>query len=310
MTLSLEEFRAKALSLHDEKRYAEALDYVTREGARFPAEQPRFRFFQLTMAALMGGVDQAIQFLQTALDEGQWYMERELRGERLAALQGQLAYERLVAICVERHEAAQAKARPLCLTSKPKPMPNPVPLLLVLHGNNSNGSESQPQWQSATAAGYLLAVAQSSQVEGPEMFVWNDEAKTTQEALQHLANLKRSHPVDQGRLVVGGFSMGGGEAIRLAVSGLIPARGFIVVGPYFRELAALTAKIGQMQPDSLRGYIITGDKDFSYQASREAARAFKQAGIAVEVEEHPGLGHAFPGGFDQSLKRALEFVEG
>lgn len=308
--LGLDEFRSAAMALYGEKRYTEALEYVIREGARFPAEQPQFRLFQAAMAALSGQVEQAIQFLQTGLDEGMWYMERQLRGPELAACQGHLAFERLVTISVERHEAAQAKAQPLCLVAKPKPMPSPVPLLLVLHGNRSNGAETQTQWHGATQEGYLMAVAQSTQLEGPDMFVWNDEARTTREVTAHFADLRAAHPVDENHVILGGFSMGGGEAIRLVVTGLIPARGFVVVTPYFRDLAALKGEIARVKPGSFRGYIITGDKDFSYQAARETAEAFKAAGIFCELEEHPGLGHTLPKEFDRSLKRALEFVQG
>jgi predicted esterase len=153
-------------------------------------------------------------------------------------------------------------------------------------------------------------VAQSSQVEGPDMFVWNDEAKTTREVAGHFADLTANHPVPPGQVVLGGFSMGGGEAMRLAVSGLVPARGFIAVVPYFRDLAGLKVQIARLEPGALRGYIITGDKDFSYQAALEAAEAFRGVGIACEVEERQGLGHALPGDFARSLKRALAFVRG
>lgn len=309
-SISLEQFQARAMRLYGEKRYQEALEYVTREGVQLTAGQPWRRHFQACMSALLGQAEQAIQFLQTALNEGAWYPEWALRDDDLSACQGHLAFERLVTIFIERHEAAQARAHPLCLVAKPKPLPNPVPLLLVMHGNLSNGDETQSRWRSATEAGYLLAVAQSSTVEGPEMFVWNDEAKCTREISQHLAGLNSHYVIAPGGVVLGGFSMGGGEAIRLAVTGQVAARGFIAVAPYFRDLAALQAQITRLRPEALRGYIIIGDQDFSYREAREVAQRLKAAGIACELEVHPDMGHAHPPDFDQSLKRALGFMQG
>ncbi|MFZ5817963.1 MAG: alpha/beta hydrolase [Bacillota bacterium] len=306
--LTVAEFVSRANSLHQAKQYAEALAYVTREGGRFPELSLRILPFQATMAAMTGQVELAVACLQTAIDRGQWYGERFPRNPELASLQGHATFERIVAICGERREAARAAARPQLYTEQPDPLPHPAPLLMVMHGNGGDGPGTLAQWRAAAQMGWLVAVAQSSQVEGAGQYVWNDAARNLAEMTQHFADLQVSHAVDPERVVLGGFSMGAGEVVHLAIYGQIPARGFIAVAPFVRDLDGLKEQMARVAPGSVRGYIITGDADFTYQSARDTVEACRAAGIPCALEEHPGLGHAPPAAFDQSLGRALRFI--
>jgi dienelactone hydrolase len=53
---------------------------------------------------------------------------------------------------------------------------------------------------------------------------------------QHFQVLSEQYPIDRKRVVVAGFSMGGGLAIRLALSGALPARGFVGVGAFLPNI--------------------------------------------------------------------------
>ena len=46
------------------------------------------------------------------------------------------------------------------------------PCLLVLHGDQQNAAQTAPYWQSAKELGYGLGLAQSSQVQMSEAYLW------------------------------------------------------------------------------------------------------------------------------------------
>ncbi len=212
------------------------------------------------MAARAGDTPLAIQVFEQALADGFWCDPQMLReDEDLASLQGLPEFERLAAICQQHYEAAQALARPELALVQPEGQDGSFPLLLALHGNSRNIANSIDFWRPAIAQGWLLAVPQSSQTVWPDAFVWNDRDRAVSEIQQHDAALAAQYPIDRSRVVVGGFSMGGGLAIWLPVSGAIEARGFVAVAPYLPDAQSL-APLLDAQP-SLRGYIIVGEND-------------------------------------------------
>jgi acetyl esterase/lipase len=129
------------------------------------------------------------------------------------------------------------------------------------------------------------------------------------EVREHDAAIRREYQVDPARVVVGGFSMGGGLAVWLAASGTIEARGFIAVAPYLEDAGQLRPLIEARQGRTLHGYIVVGDQDDRcYQISQEIAALLRSHDIACELEVHPGLGHVFPPGFEGSLAKGLDFI--
>jgi dienelactone hydrolase len=227
----------------------------------------------------------------------------------LDSLQGLPEFERLAAICEERYATAVAQATPQLLTVEPKHASRPFPLLLALHGNNSNSETSVEYWRSAVDRGWLLALPQSSQLGDFDVYVWNDRERAIAEVREHAATIQGEYVIDPARVVVGGFSMGGGLAIWLAVSGAIEARGFIAVGPYLEDVGLLRPLIEARPGQKLRGYIVVGDQDDPcYQTSKEITALLQSYDSACEIEVHPNVGHVFPPSFEQSLAKGLDFI--
>jgi predicted esterase len=289
--------------------YAEALDLVTAYEALFP-RRGRFYNWKMCMAARVGNIPLALQTLQETVDAGLWFGRASLREDQdLVPLQGLPEFERLAAICEERYAAALAQATPQLLTVEPKHTSRPFPLLLALHGNNSNSETSVDNWRPAVDRGWLLALPQSSQLGDFDAYVWNDRERAIAEVREHVATIQREYVIDPARVVVGGFSMGGGLAVWLALSGAIEARGFIAVGPYLDDVGLLQPLIEARQGRKLRGYIVVGDQDDpSYRISQEIVALLRSHDIACELEVHPNLGHVFPPAFDESLAKALDFI--
>ncbi len=295
--------------LYQSGAYAEALDLVTRHETLFP-RRGRFYNWKMCMAARVNDIPLALQTLQEAVDAGLWFSHASLReDEDLDSLQGLPEFERLAAICEERYAAAVAQATPQLLIAEPEHASPPYPLLVALHGNNSNSETSVDSWRSAANRGWLLTLPQSSQLGDFDGYVWNDRERATAEVRQHDATTRREYAIDPARLVIGGFSMGGGLAVWLAVSGAIEARGFIAVGPYLEDVGLLRPLLKARPDRKLRGYIVVGDQDDPcYRISQEIAALLQAHDIACELEVYPNLGHVFPPSFEESLAKGLDFI--
>jgi predicted esterase len=121
--------------------------------------------------------------------------------------------------------------------------------------------------------------------------------------------LSEGYRIDEERIVLGGFSMGGGLAAWLALSGAIKARGFILVGPWVPDMDQLLPLMEKDEVRRLRGYIIVGENDeVCREISLTLAEHLRAHGIQCELEVHPGLAHEHPPDFEKSLADALEYI--
>ncbi|MFL5800522.1 MAG: alpha/beta hydrolase [Roseiflexaceae bacterium] len=309
--MTWDELRSEFWRLCGEDAYAEALALITPRAHIFP-DRGRFHNWRMCMAARVGDTALALQAFEQALADDFWCAPKMLReDEDLASLQGLPEFERLAAICQERFEAARARAQPALTVIQPEGRTGPYPALLALHGNFGTSAASIDFWHTAVAQGWLLALPQSSQIIWPNAYVWNDRDRAVPEIQAHYATLAEQYPIDRSRVVVGGFSMGGGLAIWLTVSGAIEARGFVAVSPFLKDIQSLAPLLDARDPRTLRGYIIVGEQDEGcIKISRQLADLMASRDLACKIELHPGLGHEFPPDFAPSLANGLRFVLG
>jgi pimeloyl-ACP methyl ester carboxylesterase len=315
--LTFSQLLTQAAQFYQSGEYAEALDLITREAGRFPTEARRTYFWRVCMASLINEADLALRLLEEAVAAGLWYPETQLREDPdLLSLQGVPQFEQLVAVCRQRQAEAQAQAVPTLTVLEPeggcREALRPCPLLLALHGNNQNVESSVGFWRPAVSHGWLLALPQSSQASGPDIYVWNDRDWAVREIQAHDAALRERYAVDPSRVVVAGFSMGGELAIWLALSAAIQVRGFVAVGPggpYIQAPDNWTPLIEASRERDVRGYLFVGEQDvFCYSGTQALATLLSLHNIPYELKVYPRLGHEFPPGFEQSLARALQFI--
>ncbi len=299
--------------LYSQHEYTQALDLLDRHPETLT--QPSMLYhWRMCLAARAGEPELAIGAFQDAIERGHAYPAALIRDdEDLASLQGIAAFEELAQRSLERMAEVERWARPELIVIPPAlPRVTRAPLLLGLHGNSQNARLAAADWSPIVDKGWMLACAQSTQVLTTDAFVWNDLARGADDVRALAGVLDIGGAVDPARVVLGGFSMGGGLAIQLAVSGAIGASGFIVIGPYLPDLAALEPYVEAAAARGLRGYIVMGLLESPEgQGIIRAIPPFLEAhGIPCELEEQPDLAHAFPGAFDQVLDRALAFIEG
>jgi predicted esterase len=298
-------------TLCSQGQHAAAYELATREAGRFPESAQAIVYnWRFCTASLMGEPALALRLIEEALCTGHHYSAQALREDSdLAALHGLPEFERLVERSAKLHEQATTHAKPQLKVIVPDNGAAPYPLLLALHGNRSNIAGSERYWRAAAERGWLLALPQSSQAMGEQTYGWNDHSWAVREITQHAAAVREQYPVDQRRIAIAGFSMGGGLAAWLALSGEIPARGLIAVGPYLSNVDNLVPLLEAPRPQPLRAYLVASQRDtYCYAVAHRLAELLTPHGIQCELELHSDLGHDFPLEFERSLISGLNFI--
>ena len=289
--------------------YAEALDLVTREAHIFSEHAQKVVYYwRMTMACRLNEKALALQLLKEAVQAGYWYAGLETDPD-FQLLRGDAEFEHLAKLGIERRAQAIANAIPVMKTLLPDPRFSPYPLLLALHGSNANIEVQVKHWESAVQHGWMVALPQSSQMFAPGTYTWNDWEWAQQEVCQRYTSLCNEYPVDLERVVLAGFSQGGGLALWLVLSGTIKAQGLVLVGPFLDEITSIVPFLEKHVPDGLRVYLVAGQRDrYCHGIAQQLATLLPKYGIVCKLEDYPDLDHSFPKDFEKKLPEALSFV--
>lgn len=294
-------------SLVQEGRYAEALDLATREAHIFPKHSQKVIFsWRMDMACRLGNYALALELLGAAVNDGFWYAG--LRDDAdFGPLHGTPEFQRLASVCEERRAHAMKNAVPVVKILHPERAVPPYPLLLALHGASS--AIEAEHWAPAARHGWLVCLPQSSQGYAPGTYTWNDWEWAKQEVRERFSSVCAKHPVDRGRVVLGGFSQGGGLAAHLALGGLIRARGLVLVSPFLMNVSKLEPLLAKGIPEGFRVYLAAGKRDnYCYGIVQQLSELLPRYGVECRTTIHADLEHYFPGDFKETLSSALDFV--
>jgi predicted esterase len=289
--------------------YAEALELVSANAHLFPAHEQGVIYLQrASMACRLKDRQLAIGLLQEWLEAGHWYGQLADEPDFLS-LRDFPEFARILSVCTQRREQAIANAVPVIEVWEPQGVPKPWPVLIALHGAQSNIQEFAPHWLAAAQQGWLVALPQSSEPFGTGTYSWNDWDWARQELQKHFEALDRKYAIDHQRVVLAGFSQGGGFAAWLALTGAISASGLLLVGPFLEDADAVTAWMKDKSPNGIKAYLVAGAKDvYCLEIARRLAEIFPQHGIPVQLDEYADLDHSFPVDFEARLPLALEYL--
>lgn len=300
-------------NFYSAKEYQQAFELLEREYLNFPEQKRQITYLRICMHARLDKQTKALQIFREALEQGYWLPPQWMTdGPSLVSLQSIPEFQEMVEVCHQRLAELQGNVQPDLLIEQPAEQATEMPLLIALHGNGSNANETLQEWSKVTTQDWMLAVPQSSQIVGLDAYAWDNRDLATSEIREHLTKIASDYTIDPERLVLGGFSMGGGQAIWMALRQLVKARGFVVLGPYLNEdeLKALADLLETRKPASLRGYILVGDEDHEcLDVSRKVVEMMSVHSIACELEVRPGLDHAYPDDFVEAVSKGLAFVE-
>jgi predicted esterase len=289
--------------------YTEALDLITQEAYVFsgPAQKVVY-YWRMMLACRLKKKDLALHLLKEAVQAGYWYAEL-MNDPDLQLLHGEAEFTYFAKMGMARRAQAIANAIPVVKILQPDRKLSPYPLLLALHGSNANVEVQVKHWESAVQHGWLIALPQSSQIFGPGTYTWNDWEWAQQEVCERYETLCKEYPIDPERVVVAGFSQGGGLALWLVLSGAIKAQGLILVGPFLDDLPQIIPFLEKHDSSGLRVYLVAGQRDrYCRGIVQQLMTLLPKYGILCTLDDYPDLEHSFPIDFEKKLPEALSFV--
>jgi len=298
------------------QQYARALDMIITEGHQFPKFSRGLTHRRICLAVVVKDVNQAQQLLEEALAGNNFYPASVFGPEGQTpggvSLWDVPELAPLVVRHQERYQAAMDATPPVLVKEAPDSTSDKLPpLLLALHGNNSTVAEEIDFYRPITKAGVLLAMPQSAEPWIANAYGWIDWTQTVRQLQRDFDLLRQQAQFDPDRVVIAGFSLGGDVALRMAMNQVLPVRGFIAFapgGPCVSQPEKLQALFEAGKGKGMRGYVMMGEADPSYEWTQRLIQALKDFSVPHKVEFYPGLGHAYPPNFADSLLRALDFI--
>ena len=296
--------------------FAQALALLDAEAGQFPASRREADYLRSCLAARVGDVARTYQILDGFYADGIWMDENLFRvSPSYAPLQGQEEFEKRVQAHVDLRTRTEPDGPARLHLLPPSASHVPSPLIFHLHGNGSHPNLELSNWQLAADQGWLVAapLSENTFFQGANAF-WPDHETAEKQLAAHFPTLQTEHAIDLTRIILTGFSMGGDIAIAQTLKGdLIPARGFIVVGPggpMIDDPDSYRPLIEQANGRGLRGLIMASSADPAIEPEKIArlAQLLNEGGIPCRFVFYPDKGHVYPEDFPKRLKSALAFV--
>ncbi len=231
------------------------------------------------------------------------------RDPDLEPIRGDSRFAAIVEACDHHLSEARATAAPE-LQVYPPDQPSPAAsLLIALHWRLRRLADFTPWWLSARHQDVLVAIPRSSQQVGMHAFGWDDRERATRELAETYERLRATEQFDPGRVILAWTSQGGALALDIVLSGTpVPARGFIVLVPAIHDLDALLSDVESAAERGVRGWVITGERDYGRDKAISLGERLNYLGIPCHVDVVPGLGHDFPSDFKPRVPSAMTYV--
>lgn len=320
---SFEEFQAEVSSLHLDGNYNRALELILNNKERFPSRYGLINYWLISLYSLTGDTGHALKSLGQTLSSGFWFSDFLLRkNPDLQSLQGMEQFEGLVALNRKNRTLDESHQFPLlilrsegaCLSSA-----EPCPLLLVIHSYAATAADSLHFWRAASEAGYLVAAPQSSQALWKGAYIWDDLLTSTSEIVGLLQSIRDKYEIDPEHIIISGIRKGAELCVKLALTGTIQAKGFILINPDFSFILKQDPFYFENQTNypekeneewNLRGYIINGENTASQRENLLEAftNSMLELGIVCNSAVVPGAAYDHIPDYDPFLLRAIDFI--
>lgn len=305
--ITFQELTDELMYLYSQGKYAEAFDVVEQNAGRFPEQWARTTFWKMCLLSLCGRLNDVISVFQTGLASGLWWAESQFRDTDLDGVRDLPEFRRLAAISQKKYEEARRQiARDQTILLPRASASGLYPLLIALHGGAGNKDSNLEYWEIARQKGWLVLSPQSTQPLYSGSYSWIEPEQALADLDSYVEQISKDHPIDQQRVVIAGFSQGGGMAIYAALSRRLKVRGFIGIATYWADPESLVQLAKQAK--AMRGYFIVGEKDQTLSKIREIQKILNESAIPFAEEVHSDMGHEFPPELEKSFDKAINFI--
>ncbi|MDF2531083.1 MAG: hypothetical protein K0Q65_664 [Clostridia bacterium] len=292
--------------LWGEGKLKEAIELLEKSIEQYP-ENAASMNLDLALCYLgTGNIEKCLEILNKALEKGIWYpkvyFDKYKENEQFKEIFEQ--WDRI-------SEADIRNAKPYWKICTPAGYMSGrrYPLFVAIHGWGEDVDMFESYWHSYKLSEiYILALPQSSQIMGTSKYAWNDNEKSHKELALMYQQILSNYSVDTDTILVGGFSQGATLAIDLTFNQeYMPVKGFVALNPDTPK-EFLEEKIIAAKDKGIKGYIITGDKDQSYQQQKDMMDAFHRLGFRCQMDVIEGWGHWFPEDLSERIDKTIGYI--
>lgn len=290
-------------------KHQEAVDQYAR-ALRFDPNLSGAVYNMACAYSLMGRKKEAVKWLSRAVDLGNYLFDGDGDFDNI---RGMKEYAALRKRADKLLAAAKAKEYPpVVLVPAGGDAATPRPLLVALHGYGNNAADfSRAFAWIPDRLGYIVCCPYGPEVMGTTSFSWGEQPLAAgQRVREAIDAVRRQYAIDTTRIILAGFSQGGGYAYDLGVRLVGAFQGVIPMGAGWFD-TTLAANIPGAARRGTRFFVMLGalEREERQAVNRDAVRRLAAGGVGVSYTLYPGVGHALPEDRDFELERAIRWIE-
>jgi predicted esterase len=304
-----------AQKAYSAKEYGRAATLYAKVCELIPFE-PTSRYQLACCHAHLGDKDKALAALDAAIRFG-WDDPQKLeQADEFKDLRNRPQFMQLV-----KDAAACRDEDVIVYAGKGSDPGKPAAVLVVLQGLGAGPRAELPYWKPAVdRLGMVLAAPRGVTKVRSMMYGWHrcgarnssaqdyfDKPAAGKRIAEAIALAKKQFSLDEDRVVLAGFSQGGGVALHMLGDHPELFCGAVAVCSLYQPPGiAYWQASGQKQ--SRRVFMIAGKLDPLLPRSQKAFEQLRAAGVTSRYEEEEREGHEYPPEYADRLQRAIAFV--
>ncbi len=307
---SYTEFYKKVVSLYRAKKFEETRDLLEKNIDKYPEKFNRFAYNMSIIYSHTKEFEKGVAILNKAHNKGLWFNILIFKSPLYKGYMELPGFKAVIAKNNELYEKAKINAKSGMEIVVPGNFDKTkkYPLFIALHGGGENIKNFKPRWTSGKMKNeYIVAYLQSSQLISPDGYGWEDYEITQKEVKIALDKILKNYPVDKNKIIIGGFSSGGGAALYLTFKDIIPVKGFVILCPQVPREVNET-DILKSAKKGIKGTFLTTERDNRLELQKKFVDMFKKAELGHKFIITPDIGHWYPKNLDKKIDEALEHI--
>lgn len=269
--------------------------------------EPQLYNYKYSLVAANGDCKSALEIMKEAIVEKEYWYSYEylMEDEDLQELRDEPDFEPLANICELREKKAKLTTLPMLKIIKSTDGESKKSFM-VLHADQENADMTKEYWESVTDNGFDLALAQSSQIQLSQGYVWSDVREGANDLVMLNELLKRE--LGERKVILGGFSEGCSVIISAVANQLVNIDTIVLVSPWICNIDEVEMNIENFRNKKI--YVVCGSEDDDcISSTHEFLNELEKAGIESTFIEIEGLGHEYANDFDEILNEIIDELE-